>query len=70
MSSKAKFTSNDAFGTITNNSSRARNWINIVPAWPPEFMYRDMAEVGLELSKKLRGEDYGCDIILALTHAR
>jgi 5'-nucleotidase len=37
--------------------------------WPAHFEYRDMAEVGIALSKRLRGE-LGCDIVIALTHAR
>jgi len=48
------------------------NWIATVPSWPPEFRYRDMAEVAIELSKRLRDPDgeHQCDIVIALTHAR
>lgn len=38
-------------------------------AWPANFHYKDMKTVGLELSRRLRGE-HGCDLIIALTHCR
>ncbi|KAF8322522.1 Metallo-dependent phosphatase [Clavulina sp. PMI_390] len=47
-----------------------KNWITTVPGWPPHFVYRDMHEVGIELSQLLRGNDHECDVILALTHSR
>lgn len=48
------------------------DWIATVNAWPPNFKWRSMEEVGLQLSEKLRDSrgDYKCDIIIALTHAR
>ncbi|TRM59377.1 Metallo-dependent phosphatase-like protein [Schizophyllum amplum] len=49
-----------------------KEWIGTVAAWPANFVYKDMAEVGLDLSRKLRDPDgeHKCDIVLALTHAR
>ncbi|KAI0085451.1 Metallo-dependent phosphatase [Irpex rosettiformis] len=49
-----------------------KEWIATVSSWPSEFKYQDVAEIGLQLSKKLRDPDgeYKCDIIIALTHAR
>ncbi|KAI0683632.1 Metallo-dependent phosphatase [Cytidiella melzeri] len=49
-----------------------KEWIATVSSWPPEFKYRDVTEVGMELSKKLRDPngEHKCDIIVALTHAR
>ncbi|KAG6379246.1 5'-nucleotidase [Boletus reticuloceps] len=46
-----------------------RDWITTVPAWPPNFMFKDMAKTGREMSQRLRGE-HQCDIVIALTHAR
>ncbi|TFK67898.1 Metallo-dependent phosphatase [Pluteus cervinus] len=47
-------------------------WIATVSSWPPQFKYRDMADTGIELSKRLRDPqgEYRCDLILALTHSR
>jgi len=45
-------------------------WIQTVSSWPPNFEFQSMEEVGIELSKTLRGEPYNCDLILALTHSR
>ncbi|CAL1704058.1 unnamed protein product [Somion occarium] len=49
-----------------------KEWIGTVSSWPPSFEYRDVTEVGLDLSKRLRDPEgeYRCDIIIALTHAR
>ncbi|KAJ3522883.1 hypothetical protein NM688_g8808 [Phlebia brevispora] len=49
-----------------------KEWIGTVSAWPSNFKYRDMAQIGMELSKKLRDPhgEYKCDIIIALTHSR
>ncbi|KAK7460444.1 hypothetical protein VKT23_009166 [Stygiomarasmius scandens] len=49
-----------------------KDWIDVVSSWPPNFVYKDLVEVGLELSKRLRDPagDYKCDLILALTHCR
>ncbi|GJE86791.1 bifunctional metallophosphatase/5'-nucleotidase [Phanerochaete sordida] len=49
-----------------------KDWIATVSSWPPNFEYRDMAEVGVELSKCLRDPAgaHKCDLVLALTHAR
>ncbi|THV08018.1 Metallo-dependent phosphatase [Dendrothele bispora CBS 962.96] len=50
-----------------------KEWITTVSSWPPEFEYRDMAEVTTDLSKRLRNQDdeaMKCDLIIALTHCR
>ncbi|KAF8644157.1 hypothetical protein AX16_008684 [Volvariella volvacea WC 439] len=49
-----------------------KEWIATISSWPPQFEYRDMTEIGLELSQRLRDPDgeYKCDIVLALSHAR
>ncbi|EMD38646.1 hypothetical protein CERSUDRAFT_113824 [Gelatoporia subvermispora B] len=49
-----------------------KEWIGTVPTWPENFKYRDMAEVGIKLSKRLRDPEgeHKCDIVIALTHAR
>ncbi|KAF9070381.1 Metallo-dependent phosphatase-like protein [Rhodocollybia butyracea] len=49
-----------------------REWITTVPTWPRNFVYKDMKEVGLNLSTRLRDPngEYRCDIIVALTHCR
>ncbi|KIK63739.1 hypothetical protein GYMLUDRAFT_162590 [Collybiopsis luxurians FD-317 M1] len=48
-----------------------KEWITTVAAWPRNFVYKDMKETGIELSKHLR-DPHGekCDIIIALTHCR
>ncbi|KZV84073.1 Metallo-dependent phosphatase [Exidia glandulosa HHB12029] len=47
-------------------------WIATINAWPSNFQWRKMEEVGIELSKKLRDPkgEHKCDILIALTHAR
>ncbi|KAG5645876.1 hypothetical protein DXG03_005023 [Asterophora parasitica] len=49
-----------------------KEWIGTVANWPSNFTYRDMAETGLDLSRRLRDPEgeYRCDLILALTHSR
>ncbi|KAJ3741932.1 Metallo-dependent phosphatase-like protein [Lentinula detonsa] len=47
-----------------------KEWITTVPTWPPNFVYKDMKEVGMDLSTRLRDPAYNCDIIIALTHCR
>ncbi|KAI5124075.1 hypothetical protein M0805_003902 [Coniferiporia weirii] len=49
-----------------------KEWIATVSSWPPNFQYKDMAEVALKLSEHLRNPqgEQRCDIIIALTHAR
>ncbi|KAH9952203.1 Metallo-dependent phosphatase [Amylocystis lapponica] len=49
-----------------------KEWIGTVSSWPANFEYRDMAEVGVLLSKRLRDPNgqHKCDIVIALTHAR
>ena len=49
-----------------------REWITTVHLWPPEFVYKPMKEIGLELSMRLRDPEgeYRCDFIIALTHSR
>ncbi|KZT11516.1 Metallo-dependent phosphatase [Laetiporus sulphureus 93-53] len=49
-----------------------KEWIGTVSSWPENFEYRNMAEVGIELSKRLRDPDgeHKCDIVIALTHSR
>ena len=49
-----------------------REWITTVTSWPPEFVYKPMKEIGLELSMHLRdlGGEYRCDFIIALMHCR
>ena len=49
-----------------------REWIGTISSWPAEFEYRDAADVGIALSKRLREPDgdYRCDLVIALTHAR
>lgn len=41
-------------------------------SWPPNFEYKDMTAVGIDLSKRLRDPegDHKCDLVIALTHAR
>ncbi len=50
----------------------AREWIATVSTWPSNFKYKDMAQVAIDLSKRLRDPEgeHKCDIIIALTHAR
>ncbi|EIN11144.1 Metallo-dependent phosphatase [Punctularia strigosozonata HHB-11173 SS5] len=49
-----------------------KEWIATITGWPENFKYKDMAEVGRDLSVKLRDSagQYKCDIIIALTHSR
>lgn len=49
-----------------------REWIGTVSAWPENFEYRNMVEVGMDLSRRLRDPngEYKCDVVIALTHAR
>jgi 5'-nucleotidase len=49
-----------------------REWIETVSSWPPNFEYREMGQVGKELSERLRDPagDAKCDLIIALTHSR
>lgn len=55
-----------------NFSFIRREWITIVSSWPPNFEYKDMTAVGMDLSKRLRDPegDHKCDLVIALTHAR
>ncbi|KAJ7684723.1 Metallo-dependent phosphatase-like protein [Mycena polygramma] len=46
-----------------------KEWIGTVATWPANFVYKDMKQVGLELSERLRGE-HECDLVIALTHCR
>ncbi|KAF7338627.1 25S rRNA adenine-N(1) methyltransferase [Mycena venus] len=48
---------------------RAGEWIGTVATWPANFQYKDMKEVGLDLSERLRGE-HECDLVISLTHCR
>ncbi|TFL07384.1 Metallo-dependent phosphatase [Pterulicium gracile] len=49
-----------------------KDWISTVSSWPQNFVYKDMAETGLQLSKDLRDPEgeHRCDLIIALTHCR
>ncbi|KAI0055483.1 Metallo-dependent phosphatase [Artomyces pyxidatus] len=49
-----------------------KEWIGTVASWPSDFVCRDMAETGKELSRLLRDPSgpHKCDIVIALTHAR
>ncbi|KZT26337.1 Metallo-dependent phosphatase [Neolentinus lepideus HHB14362 ss-1] len=49
-----------------------REWIGTVSSWPQTFMFHDMAEAGMSLSRRLRDPkgEYKCDFIIALTHSR
>ncbi|TCD68923.1 hypothetical protein EIP91_009474 [Steccherinum ochraceum] len=49
-----------------------KEWIGTISSWPSTFKYKDVAEVGRDLSRRLRDPngEYKCDIIIALTHAR
>ncbi|KAF8582061.1 Metallo-dependent phosphatase [Ramaria rubella] len=42
-----------------------KEWIETVSSWPPNFKYKDMVEVGISLSKKLRDVEgpWACDIV-------
>lgn len=48
------------------------DWIKTISSWPPNYKYKDMKTVALDLSKQLRDPDgpHKCDIIIALTHSR
>ncbi|KAJ3538174.1 hypothetical protein NM688_g6557 [Phlebia brevispora] len=49
-----------------------KDWIPLITGWPEYFQYKDMAEVGRNLSVKLRDPagEFKCDFIIALTHSR
>ncbi|EIW60617.1 Metallo-dependent phosphatase [Trametes versicolor FP-101664 SS1] len=49
-----------------------KEWIATVSTWPSNFKYKDMAEVAIDLSRRLRDPEgeHKCDFIIALTHAR
>ncbi|KIJ34629.1 hypothetical protein M422DRAFT_213016 [Sphaerobolus stellatus SS14] len=49
-----------------------QEWITTIPSWPPNFKYQDMAEIAINLSKKLRDPagEWRCDLVIALTHSR
>ncbi|EPQ58734.1 hypothetical protein GLOTRDRAFT_104166 [Gloeophyllum trabeum ATCC 11539] len=49
-----------------------KEWIGTISSWPQNFQYKDMTEVGMSLSCRLRDPEgeYKCDFIIALTHAR
>ncbi|KAL1709989.1 Metallo-dependent phosphatase-like protein [Schizophyllum commune] len=49
-----------------------KEWIGTVATWPANFEHRDMAETGLDLSRRLRDPqgEHRCDNVLALTHSR
>jgi hypothetical protein len=55
--------------TTLHTYVRCREWIATISSWPPNFEYRSMAEVGRNLSARLRVEEK-CDFIIALTHSR
>jgi 5'-nucleotidase len=46
-----------------------KDWIDTVPAFPPNFRYRSMVATARKVSEELRGEGR-CDIIIAITHCR
>ncbi|KAJ7043265.1 Metallo-dependent phosphatase-like protein [Mycena alexandri] len=46
-----------------------KEWIGTVATWPSNFVYKDMKQVGLDLSERLRDE-HRCDLVIALTHCR
>ena len=52
--------------------NNVRDWIETVSAWPPNFKWKSMDDVGVDLSKTLRDPsgDHKCDIVVALTHSR
>ena len=49
-----------------------RAWIKTVSGWPSNFEFKEMKEVGLQLSAVLRDPSgpYKCDLIIAVTHCR
>ncbi|KAJ3552991.1 hypothetical protein NM688_g3854 [Phlebia brevispora] len=49
-----------------------KEWIATITGWPENFQYKDMAEVGRDLSIKLRDPagEFKCDVVIALTHSR
>ncbi|TBU28887.1 Metallo-dependent phosphatase [Dichomitus squalens] len=49
-----------------------KEWIATVSTWPSNFKYKDMAEVAIDLSKRLRDPEgeHKCEVVIALTHAR
>lgn len=55
-----------------NARADTRDWIATIPSWPSNFRYRDMKEVGIELSQELRDPkgEHRVDIIIAMTHSR
>ncbi len=44
-------------------------WLETVPVLPPNIVYQDFVEIGLQYSNFLRYEK-GCDMIICLTHMR
>ncbi|KAK8843476.1 hypothetical protein IAR55_007135 [Kwoniella newhampshirensis] len=48
------------------------DWIATIPSWQKNFVYRDMKDTALELSKELRDPngEHKVDLIVALTHCR
>lgn len=47
-----------------------KEWIATITGWPDNFEWKDMAEVGKDLSKVLRESPHNCDLVFALTHSR
>ncbi|PVF93825.1 Metallo-dependent phosphatase [Serendipita vermifera] len=47
-------------------------WIQTISSWPPNYKYKDMKTVALDLSKELRDPNgpHKVDFIIALTHSR
>ncbi|PPR01109.1 hypothetical protein CVT24_000405 [Panaeolus cyanescens] len=49
-----------------------REWIATVTGWPENYKWKDMVEVGMELSAVLRDPsgEHKCDFVIAVTHSR
>ncbi|KAK1227919.1 hypothetical protein PQX77_009058 [Marasmius sp. AFHP31] len=49
-----------------------KEWIATVTGWPENYKWKDMAEVGKDLSAVLRNPtgEHKCDLVIAVTHSR
>ncbi|KAG2140515.1 Metallo-dependent phosphatase [Suillus bovinus] len=47
-----------------------KQWIATITGWPDNFEWKDMTEVGKNLSQVLRESPHNCDLVFALTHSR
>ncbi|ORZ40200.1 Metallo-dependent phosphatase-like protein [Catenaria anguillulae PL171] len=47
-----------------------REWLDTIVSLPPNLVFKDFVEIGRTLARRLRGPEFGCHMVVALTHMR